>query len=61
VRDRAARKETRLASPRVGGDGLVTAGIAIGWIQIGLVALILCFALALLLLRVRMWGSLILQ
>jgi hypothetical protein len=32
----AARKETRSIPPRASGDGLATAGIVMGWIQIGL-------------------------
>ena len=39
----AARKETRAVPPRVSGDGMATAGIVMGWIQIGLtVAAIFC-------------------
>jgi hypothetical protein len=41
----AARKETR-AVPPLGGDGLATAGIIMGWVQIGLgVVGFCCFAL----------------
>jgi hypothetical protein len=32
----SARKETRAVPPQTGGDGLATAGIVMGWIQIGL-------------------------
>lgn len=40
----AARKETRAVPPRVSGDGMATAGIVMGWIQIGLtVVAIFCF------------------
>ena len=40
----AARKETR-AVPPLGGDGLATAGIIMGWVQIGLGVIgICCFA-----------------
>jgi hypothetical protein len=57
----AARRETRADPPRVGGDGFATAGIIMGWIQIGLVALAMCVACALLLLGVGVWGSLVSQ
>jgi hypothetical protein len=41
----AARKETR-AVPPLGGDGLATAGIIMGWVQIALgVVGFCCFAL----------------
>ena len=40
----AARKETRAVPPRASGDGMATAGIIMGWIQIGLgVVAICCF------------------
>ena len=40
-----ARKETRAIPPRASGDGLATAGIIMGWIEIGLAAIgICCFA-----------------
>jgi hypothetical protein len=32
----AARKETRAVPALAGGDGLATAGIIMGWIQVGL-------------------------
>ena len=38
----AARKETRAIPPRASGDGLATAGIVMGWIQIGLAVLGIC-------------------
>jgi hypothetical protein len=40
-----ARKETRSVPPRATGDGLATAGIILGWIHIGLVAVGLCCAI----------------
>lgn len=41
-----ARKETRSVPPGASGDGMATAGIIMGWIQIGLVVIsICCFAL----------------
>ena len=40
-----ARKETRAVPPRASGDGLATAGIIMGWIEIGLSVIgICCFA-----------------
>ena len=40
----AARNETRSIPPKASGDGMATAGIVMGWIQIGLaVAAICCF------------------
>ncbi|CAG0962688.1 hypothetical protein ANRL2_01018 [Anaerolineae bacterium] len=40
----AARKDTRSIPPRASGDGMATAGIVMGWIQIGLgVVAICCF------------------
>ena len=40
-----ARNETRSIPPRASGDGLATAGIIIGWVQVGLIILgICCFA-----------------
>jgi hypothetical protein len=42
----AARKETRSMPPTGSGDGLATAGIVMGWIQLGLtVVAMCCFAL----------------
>jgi len=38
----AARKETRAVPPQVGGDGLATAGIIMGWVQVGLTVVGIC-------------------
>jgi len=38
----AARKETRAVPPTAGGDGLATAGIIMGWIQIVLTVVGVC-------------------
>ena len=38
----AARKETRSIPPRASGDGMATAGIVMGWIQIGLAVVAIC-------------------
>jgi magnesium-transporting ATPase (P-type) len=37
-----ARKETRSVPPRASGDGLATAGIVMGWIQLALAVIGLC-------------------
>ena len=42
----AARKETRSVPPKAMGDGMATAGIIMGWVQIALsVVAICCFIL----------------
>jgi hypothetical protein len=38
----AARKETRAIPPTASGDGMATAGIIMGWIQVGLAVIGLC-------------------
>lgn len=53
----AARKETRASPPRASGDGFATAGIIMGWVQIGLVVFGACVFLALLMLGIGIWGS----
>ncbi len=41
-----ARQETRAVPPKASGDGLATAGIIMGYVQIGLLVVgICCFAL----------------
>jgi len=37
-----ARQETRAIPPKASGDGMATAGIIMGWIQVGLGALGIC-------------------
>lgn len=39
-----ARKETRSVPPKASGDGLATAGIVMGWIQVGLTVVGVCLA-----------------
>ncbi len=40
----AARKETRATPPVASGDGMATAGIVLGWIQVGLAVIgLFCF------------------
>ena len=41
-----ARKETRSVPPRAAGDGMATAGIVMGWIQIALAVVGICCAIA---------------
>lgn len=38
----AARNETRSIPPKASGDGMATAGIVMGWIQIGLTVVAIC-------------------
>ena len=38
----AARQETRSVPPRASGDGMATAGIVMGWIQVGLAVVAIC-------------------
>ena len=38
----AARKETRAVPPQASGDGLATAGIIMGWVQVGLTVVGIC-------------------
>jgi hypothetical protein len=40
-----ARSETRSIPPKASGDGLATAGIILGWIQLGLLVVGICCAL----------------
>jgi|JFJP01.1.fsa_nt_gi magnesium-transporting ATPase (P-type) len=42
----AARKETRSVPPTTSGDGMATAGIVMGWIQIGLTVISICCVIA---------------
>ncbi len=41
-----ARKETRSVPPRASGDGMATAGIVMGWIQIALIVVSVCCLIA---------------
>jgi len=42
----SARKETRAIPPTASGDGMATAGIVMGWIQIGLTVVGICCFIA---------------
>src|SRR5215211_77547 len=41
-----ARNETRSIPPKASGDGLATAGIIMGWIQVALLVIGVCCAIA---------------
>lgn len=41
-----ARNETRAIPPRVSGDGLATAGIIMGWVQVALFVIGICCTIA---------------
>ena len=41
-----ARQETRAVPPRVSGDGMATAGIIMGWVQVGLTVIGICCFIA---------------
>lgn len=41
-----ARGETRSIPPRAAGDGMATAGMIMGWVQIGLLVVGICCAIA---------------
>jgi hypothetical protein len=41
-----ARKETRAVPPAFSGDGMATAGIIMGWIQVGLLVVGVCCTVA---------------
>ena len=51
-----ARQETRAVPPAVSGDGLATAGIVMGWVQLGLMVLAFCCVLASLVLGLGLFG-----
>ena len=41
-----ARNETRSLPPKASGDGLATAGIIMGWVQVGLFVIGICCTIA---------------
>lgn len=53
----SARKETRAVPPTHSGDGMATAGIVMGWIQVGLVVLGICLFVAYLVFVVGLMGT----
>ena len=52
-----ARNETRSIPPQASGDGLATAGIIMGWVQVGLSVLAICCAIAFLVLMLGIFAS----
>ncbi len=53
----AARKETRAVPPAASGDGLATAGIVLGWVQLGLGAVAICCFAAYMVFFFGLFGS----
>lgn len=51
-----ARNETRSIPPKASGDGMATAGIIMGWVQIGLLILGVCCFLAYLVFVIGYFG-----
>lgn len=51
-----ARSETRSIPPRASGDGMATAGIILGWIQIGLLIIGVFCMLALIIFSIGTFG-----
>jgi TRAP-type C4-dicarboxylate transport system permease small subunit len=52
-----ARSETRSIPTRASGDGLATAGIIMGWIQVALLVIGVCCAIAYLVFMVGIFAS----
>jgi hypothetical protein len=52
-----ARNETRSIPPKASGDGMATAGIILGWVQMGLLVVGLCCAIAYFVLIVGIFAS----
>jgi hypothetical protein len=52
-----ARKETRAVPPAASGDGMATAGIVMGWIQVGLAVVGFCCFVAWFVFVVGLAGS----
>jgi hypothetical protein len=53
----AARKDTRANPPRASGDGMATAGIIMGWIQVGIAVAGICCLFAYLIFAAGILGS----
>src|SRR5688500_4471941 len=51
-----ARNETRSIPPKASGDGMATAGIILGWVQIGLLIIGVCCMIAYLVLSLGAFG-----
>jgi len=52
-----ARNETRSIPPRASGDGLATAGIIMGWVQVALLVIGICCTIAYFVLMVGIFAS----
>ena len=52
-----ARNETRSIPPKASGDGLATAGIVMGWIQVGLSVVAICCGVAYLVFFIGVFSS----
>ena len=51
-----ARNETRSIPPKASGDGMATAGIILGWVQIGLLIIGICCMIAFLVFSIGVLG-----
>ena len=51
-----ARNETRSIPPKASGDGMATAGIILGWVQIGLLIIGICCTIAFLVFSIGALG-----
>ena len=51
-----ARSETRSIPPKASGDGMATAGIILGWVQIGLLIIGICCTIAFLVFSIGALG-----
>ena len=52
-----ARNETRSVPPTASGDGLATAGIIMGWVQVGLLVIGVCCTIAYFVFMVGIFAS----
>lgn len=52
-----ARNETRSLPPKASGDGLATAGIIMGWIQVALIVITICCGIAYLVFFVGLFAA----
>ena len=52
-----ARNETRAIPPRVSGDGMATAGIIMGWVQVALSVVAICCLIAYFVFMVGIFAS----
>jgi len=51
-----ARNETRSIPPKASGDGMATAGIILGWVQMGLLIIGICCTIAFLVFSIGALG-----